>query len=149
MTLYKVHFTAGLTELETEVHPSPGMQRRVGDGSAPGDYPRASEPPVERVGTPLLAQPLPPSSNRPLQEEGLVPGEPRTCLPRAGFEWFAFTSLVSLQKPWGGLRRVTGLRYPAVDLKPGLFGQPHLFLRGLPPDGRVVSALSPGEGAEL
>jgi len=35
MTLYKVHFTAGLTEMEAEVRPRPGMQRQVGDGSDP------------------------------------------------------------------------------------------------------------------
>lgn len=29
---------------------------------------------------------------------------------------------------------VTRLHYPAVDLKPGLFLQSHLFLLGLPPD---------------
>lgn len=40
----------------------------------------------------------------------------------------------------GGLTHVTGLCYPAVDLKPGLFWQPHLLFHGLPPDGRGVSS---------
>lgn len=78
MPLYKVHFTAGLTEMETEVHPRLGMQRRVGDGS--GDYPCVLEPPVEWVGTPLLTQSLLPCSSCLQQERGLVPGEPRTSL---------------------------------------------------------------------
>lgn len=49
----------------------------------------------------------------------------------------------------GGLMHVTGLHYPAVDLKRRLFWQPHLFLHGLPPNGRGVSTVSQHEGAGL
>lgn len=80
MTLYKVHFTAGSTELEPEVHPSPGMQRQVGDGSVPGDCSSVLESPVDWVGTRLLTQSLLPCANCVQQGGGLVPGDPRTRL---------------------------------------------------------------------
>lgn len=132
MTLYKVHFAAGLTELETEVRPVLGMQRQVGGGSAPGDCPCV----MDWVRTPLLAQSLLPYLNCLHQELGVVPGEPRTCLC---WEPRPFYTTGTSPEAMAGPPACDQAPLSAVDLKLGLFWQPFLFLRGMPPDGRGVS----------
>lgn len=126
-------FAAGLTELETEVHPRPGMQSRG------WIYPQclslclAATRGVSRAASACsaLASSL---LNLPVAREGLVPGEPRTR--HLGEQHWVQQFI--LHRCWpeamGGFMHVTRLHYPAVLF---FFLQPHLLLHGLHPDGRV------------
>lgn len=114
MTLYKVHFAAGLTELEAEVHPVLGLQGQGGDGSVPGDCPCV----MGRVGTPLLAQSLLPCLSCLHQELGVVLGEPRTCLC---WEPRPFYTSGTSPESHGRAPACDQAPLSAAALKPGLF----------------------------
>lgn len=133
MTLYKLRSAAGLTELETEVHSGLGMDLLV----VPVPWGHL----WSEWGSLCLPNPCSPAWSAPGQDGGLVPGEAgsisaESCVEHSG----AFHVIGICPEATGGLTHVTRLCYPAVDLKPGLFWQPHLLFHGLPPDGRGVSS---------